>query len=341
MFGKRVSDMARWLAVAIVTTVMLSLQAIAQTADTPAETWLRAWPDTDFSRHSAPLNEILNGGVPKDGIPALDTADFRPAVEETGLDPREPVIALVIDDEARAYPIRYLIWHEIVNDRIGGRPVTVTYCPLCNSAIVFDGRVGGEDLTFGVSGKLRHSDMVMYDRESESWWQQFTGEAIVGERLGQRLEVLPSALISWALFREDFPEGRVMREPMADGGRPYGRNPYVGYDESYFPFLFRGDMPPHGVPALARVVRVGDRAWPLERVAKAGEIVEDGVRLVWRAGQASALEKPDIAEGRDVGDVRVFDAGSDALIVHEVVFAFAFHAFEPDGRWMLGAGEAR
>ncbi len=301
----------------------------------PPKTWLRFWPDTDFTKRGVDLSEIINGGVPKDGIPAIDAPSFMPAAEETGLDPKEPVIAVEIGGEARAYPIRYLLWHEIVNDRIGARPFTVTYCPLCNSAIVFDGRLGGEELTFGVSGKLRLSDMIMYDRQSESWWQQFTGEAIVGDRLGAKLTVLPSAMISWRLYRQDHPDGQVMREPEGEE-RPYGANPYVGYDESHWPFLYTGDAPPHDIPALTRVVRVNNRAWPLERLSEVGELVEEGVRLTWVSGQASALETREIAAGRDIGDVRVFDAATDEPLAFEVTFAFVFHAFEPEGQWMLG-----
>lgn len=303
---------------------------------TPPNAWVRAWPDTDFSRASVDFDEVLSGGPPKDGIPSIDAPQFHAVGEESTLDPREPVIGLEIAGEARAYPIRYLMWHEIVNDRVAGAPVAVTYCPLCNSAIVFDGRLAGAELTFGVSGLLRHSDMIMYDRQSESWWQQFTGEAIVGARLGQTLTVIPSMMISWARFQERFPDGQVMRAPTGFG-RDYGRNPYVGYDSTRWPFLYRGERPPHGIEPLARVVRVGDRAWPLSRLAEAGEIVEDGVRLTWFAGQASALDAREVAEGRDVGDVLVFDAQSGALVAHEVVFAFAFHAFAPEGRWMLEA----
>ncbi|MGR3717795.1 MAG: DUF3179 domain-containing (seleno)protein, partial [Thermohalobaculum sp.] len=110
---------------------------------------------------------------------------------------------------------------------------------------------------------------------------------------------------------------------------------YAGYD-SGVPFLYRGEMPPHGIDPVARVVRVGNRAWPLTRLAEAGEITEAGYRLSWAEGQASALDTRAIGQGREVGDVRVFDAATGAGVIHEVVFAFAFHAFEPDGIWMMG-----
>ena len=188
-------------------------------------------------------------------------------------------------------------------------------------------------LDFGVTGKLRMSDMVMYDRQTESWWQQAVGIAIVGELTGTTLQTLPSWMESWAQFSARNPDGLVMARP--DARRAYGENPYVQYDSSFRPFLFSGEMPPHDIPALARVVRVGDRAWPMTRVAEAGELREAGVVLTWEAGQASALDSARIAAGRDVGTVRVRDdAGAD--LAHDVLFAFAFHAFWPEGEWMLG-----
>jgi hypothetical protein len=210
--------------------------------------------------------------------------------------------------------------------------VAVTFCPLCNSGIVFDRRVADRVLSFGVSGKLRNSDMIMYDRESESWWQQATGEGIVGAMNGAKLKAVPSWMESWDMFRARNPDGLVMEEP--DWPRDYGRNPYRGYDRSHKPFLYSGEPPPHDIAALARVVRVGDRAWPLERLAEQGQIDEAGIVLTWVAGQASALDTGKIAKGRDVGNVRVRDANGKNL-AHDVMFAFAFHAFWPDGIWML------
>jgi hypothetical protein len=150
-----------------------------------------------------------------------------------------------------------------------------------------------------VSGKLRNSDMVMYDRETESWWQQAIGEGIVGHHTGDLLTPIPVWMESWAEFAARNPDGLVMDQP--DWPRSYGRNPYVNYDSSRRPFLYNGEMPPHGIPALARVVRVGDRAWPVERLRAAGEITEAGVTIGWTAGQASALDAGVIDQGRDVG----------------------------------------
>ncbi len=220
-----------------------------------------------------------------------------------------------------------------MNDDLGDVPVAVTFCPLCNSGMVFDRRVSEGVLSFGVSGKLRNSDMVMYDHQTESWWQQAIGEGIVGRFTGRRLVQLPAWMESWEEFSARNPEGLVMDQPQYP--RAYGRNPYVGYDSSVRPFLYSGEAPPHGVPALMRVVRVGERAWPLTRLEEVGALTEAGVTITWRSGQASALDDRVIAKGRDVGSIRVRDsAGRD--VPHDVMFAFAFHAFWPEGEWMMG-----
>lgn len=313
----------------------VALSVAASCALASPEFWRNEWPRTNFEKTSVDSwTEILSGGPPKDGIPALDDPGFKPAAQETRIAPREPVITVEIKGATpRAYPIRYLTWHEIVNDTVGGVPVAVTFCPLCNSGITFDRRTPHGVLSFGVSGKLRNSDMVMYDRETESWWQQAMGEAIVGELVGTELKQLPTWMESWAQFTARNPDGLVMEEP--NWRRRYGQNPYRNYDSSHRPFLYSGELPPHGIPALMRVVRVGDRAWPLSRFEQTDTITEAGVTISWQKGQASALDTASIGEGRDVGTIRVRDKqGRD--MAHDVMFAFAFHAFWPDGDWMLG-----
>ena len=310
--------------------------AVSSAFASPAR-WVFEWPNTDFEQTSIDdWTEILSGGPPKDGIPAIDDPVMVPIKEGAQIGEREPVITVEIEGELpRAYPIRYLTWHEIVNDQVGDIPVAVTFCPLCNSGITFDRRVGDRVLSFGVSGKLRNSDMVMYDRETESWWQQAIGTGIVGEMNGVELTTLPTWMESWRQFAERNPDGLVMAEPRF--GRPYGRNPYVNYDSSARPFLYQGENPPHGIPPLVRVIRVGDRAWPMTRLREAGEVTEAGVTLTWTEGQASALDGRDIAKSKEGGTVRVKDANGKDL-AHDVMFAFAYHAFWPNGEWMLGDG---
>ncbi|MGR3622175.1 DUF3179 domain-containing protein [Pseudophaeobacter sp.] len=317
--------------------VMILIAAILAGGSLRAEPlqWQGEWPETNF-KNSLVLDwsEIRSGGPPKDGIPALDMPTFVAVSQGQEIGPREPVIAVEIKGQVpRAYPLRYLIWHEIINDQIGALPIAVTYCPLCNSAMSFDRRVAGWTLSFGVTGKLRHSDMVMYDRETQSWWQQAIGQAIVGRLAGAELTPLPSWMESWQSFSKRNPHGLVMAEP--DYPRAYERNPYRGYDSSAWPFLYSGEPPPHGIEPLARVLRIGARAWPLSRLAKAGELREAGIVIRWSSGQASALDTASLSRGRDVGTIRVSDtAGQD--LPHDLLFAFAFHAFWPQGKWMLG-----
>ncbi|HUS98466.1 MAG TPA: DUF3179 domain-containing protein, partial [Hyphomicrobiaceae bacterium] len=226
------------------------------TASANPERWkVEGWAKTDFTKSAIPFGEILSGGPPKDGIPAIDKPVFEALAKLTAKQTPKttaPVISLEINGDARAYPLRVLTWHEIANDTVGGIPVTVTYCPLCNAAIVFDRRLNGRVLDFGTSGKLRHSDLVMYDRQTESWWQQFSGEAIIGTLTGKSLKIIPSRLESFGEFAARFPNGRLL-VPTDTAQRPYGTNPYVGYDTAKAPFLYRGAMP-KGISPMARVI---------------------------------------------------------------------------------------
>ncbi len=310
---------------------LISLAFSSGVASANPEYWRSEWPNTDFTKHSIEFEEVLSGGPPKDGIPSIDDPEFVPVAEMRDLADNEPVIGLEINGDARAYPLRVLTWHEIVNDTIGGVPVAVTYCPLCNAAIVFDRRVEGKATEFGTTGKLRNSDLIMYDRDSESWWQQFLGEAVVGVRTGTQLKVLPARLESWAKFSARHPQGRV-QVPNNPNMRPYGANPYVGYDGSRLPFLYRGEYP-EGIEPMARVIAIGEQAWSLQLLRGQGRIEAGDLVLTWEPGQNSALDTRAIAEGRDVGNVVAQRKAGDGLedVPYDVTFAFVFHAFRPDG----------
>ena len=270
---------------------------------------------TDFTKYSVPFNEIMSGGPPKDGIPAIDTPQFDAVPDaDKWLKPREPVILFERAGEARAYPLQILIWHEIANDTVAGQPVAVTFCPLCNTSIVFDRRLEGRVLDFGTTGKLRFSDLVMYDRQTESWWQQVTGEAIVGEMTSKRLVFLPSQIISWEMFKLTYPGGKVLNRETGHR-RSYGSNPYVGYDDiNSSPFLYRG--PKDGrLPPMERVVTVSlggeDVAYPFSVMEKV-RVVNDTVGgrpivVVFTKGVTSALDVGSIPDSRDVGTAGVFE----------------------------------
>lgn len=298
---------------------------------------------TDFSKSTIDMDQVVSGGVPRDGIPPIDNPRFQPVDSVYHLSPNSPVVAVKIAGDARAYPLEVLTRHEIVNDVVGEIPVAVTFCPLCNSALVYDRRVDGETLRFGVSGNLLNSDLIMWDDVTESWWQQLTGYAIVGEYSGRRLEFVTSQMISFAVFHERYPLGKVLQGPFG----AYGRNPYAGYDSSAEPFLFRGTL--------------DDRLHPTERVLGAevaeqptaygfpllrqDRVVHDTVGDVdivvfWQAGAASALDQTDIDSSRDVGMAlmyeRQLDSGRTLSFFHD---GSGFVDHETGSRWNI-LGEA-
>lgn len=299
-------------------------------ADDPSN-WHAEWTRTDFTRSTVDLGDIMSGGPSKDGIPSIDAPFFESVSTVKDLAPDELVISVAQNGDIRAYPIRVMIWHEIVNDVVGGVPVAVTYCPLCNAALVFDRRLDGRTLDFGTTGKLLHSDLVMYDRQTESWWQQFLGEAIVGTLAGAKLHRLAARLESWESFRTSHPSAVVLvpRDPSL---REYGRNPYAGYDNSLQPFLFRGDLP-EDIPAMAYVVAVDDHAWSLELLRRRGRIEDGDIVLAWQPGASSALDKSVTFGGKDIGNVVAYKRTSGQLIEipYDLVFAFVFHSFHPAG----------
>jgi hypothetical protein len=275
---------------------------------------------TDFSRHTVPYDEILSGGPPKDGIPAIDEPQFVTVEEADGwLEPQEPVILFELNGDARAYPLQILTWHEIVNDVVGDVPVTVTFCPLCNTGIAFERTFEGQVLDFGTSGRLRFSNLIMYDRQTETWWQQASGDGIAGEFAGRRLTFLPALIIGWADFKTAHPQGKVLSR---DTGfrRDYGRNPYVGYDDvNRSPFLYDGPTTPGQLPAMARVLTVELKG---ETVAYPNDVLQEvhvindtiastDVVVIWQPGTASGLEGAGVASGRDVGAGAVFQRELD------------------------------
>ena len=273
------------------------------------ESWRQSGWQTNFDISVVPYGDILSGGVARDVIPPIDAPKFVAAAEaDAWLKDREPVVVYTNDGDVRAYPLQILTWHEIANDVVGGRPVAVTFCPLCNSSLVFDRDVLGATMRFGVSGNLRNSDLIMWDDVTESWWQQLTGEAIVGDLAGLALEALPAQLIGYAEFKASFPNGVVLGR---DTGfrRDYGRNPYPGYDSaSGSPFLFRGRVDDR-LRAGERVVAIalGGEATAyafthLQTVGVVNDVVGGlPVVVLWSPETASALDARSIADAKAVG----------------------------------------
>ena len=251
----------------------------------------------------------------------IDNVQFVSITEaEEWLEDVEPVIMIERNGDARAYPIQILMWHEIINDEVGGEPVVVTFCPLCNTGIAFERTVNGQVLDFGTTGRLRNSNLIMYDRQTETWWQQATGEGVAGELTSTQLDFLPAAMISWEDFKNAHPEGLVLSRDTGFS-RSYGNNPYTGYDDiNSSPFLFRG-FTPDELPAMARVLTVELEG---EAVAYPNEILKDvhvvndtisetDVVVIWQAGTASALDEFLIVTSSDVGSANVYARELDGV----------------------------
>ena len=270
---------------------------------------------TDFSKTIVNYDEILSGGPPKDGIPSIDQPAFVTVAEaDEWLADVEPVILVEAGGEAKAYPIQILMWHEIVNDTLGGVPVSVTFCPLCNTAIAFERTFDGRVLDFGTTGRLRFSNLIMYDRQTETWWQQATGQAIAGELTGSQLIFYPAAIIAWQDFRSSYPQGEVLSRETGLG-RPYGQNPYAGYDDvNRPPFLYDGPPTPGVLLPMARVLTLewnGESvAYPYDLLREVSVINDEvggqPIAIFWTPGTASALDSREIALGRDIGTAAAF-----------------------------------
>ena len=291
------------------------------------------WPNTDFTKTTVDLGEVMRGCPVRDCIPALDVegaveipssqgghARFAPATA-VNFAPQLPVAVVTVGSVTKAFPLHILTWHEVINDRFGDVPVVVTYCPLCNTAISFDRRVEGRTLDFGVSGNLRNSDLIMWDRQTESWWQQATGEGIAGANAGQRLRPLSTTVVSFADFARAHPDGLVLTEDTGLG-REYGINPYEGYDGSSRPFLFSGKIDPR-LPGLERVVALGrdgdgtavamSALAPLKVVNLTVEQVP--IAVFWAAGTVSVLDAQSIENAKDIGSAAAYLAELDGRVL--------------------------
>ena len=283
----------------------------------------RDFPSNELWNRTVDLSQIVIG-LPRDSLSAIFEPDFG-TIEEVSawLNEREPVIAFTLNGETRAYPIRVLIWHEIVNDVVGGEPVLITYCPLCNTAIAFRREVGGEERVFGVSGMLRRNDLIMYDRESETLWQQITGEGIVGVEAGTQLEFLPSQIVAFGDFKATFPESEVLLGPVGSEAVGYEDNPYVYYDSTERTYFANDEFDDHRLDAKERVLTVELNGDPVafsfsalsERVVIEAEVGGVAIVAFWQPGALSPLDEEFIIASRNVGAAGAFipEAGGRRL----------------------------
>ena len=269
---------------------------------------------TDLAKKSIALSELRPGGPPKDGIPSIQNPKF---VSVDGsrawLHAKDPVLAVEHAGEARAYPLQILIFHELVGDQIGDLPILASYCPLCNSALTFDRRIDGKTYDFGVSGMLRNSDMVMYDRQTDSLWQQFTGEGIVGTMTGKRLEIVSSQVIAYEQFAKSYPDGKVLSRNTGYQ-RHYGQSPYAGYEFSSrltFPVPLKRTPPVRPMERVVAITLEGKtRAYPFEYLRKRGavdgKIKKQRYVVLYEPSTLTTMDSKRIADGKPIGSAGVF-----------------------------------
>jgi len=277
----------------------------------------------DYSKHSIPVSEIKSGGPGRDGIPAIDRPHFVPAAmaNQRFMKPDDRVLGLVIRGKKKAYPIKILNWHEIVNDRIGGQQVVVTFCPLCGTGMVFDAQAGKRVLNFGVSGLLYQSDMLLYDRQTESLWSQIKQEAVTGPLTGTKLKLLPATHTTWQAWKTEHPDTRVL-STLTGYDRDYDRDPYGDYKESerlMFEVKARNSSYHPKEPVLGVVLKGVAKAYPFSELSRAPQPLKDRVgevpvEIVFDATSRTAVAMD--GEGRELPSVRGF--------------WFAWFAFHPE-----------
>ena len=303
---------------------------------------ISGWRETDFRRFTVDPDEIISVGAGRNGIQPIYQTHFLSILEAAILDwmtGDQPMVVVEVNGDARAYPLGILTFHEVVNDTIGGEPVLVTYCPLCYTAKAYKRVVDGNDLNFGTTGNVRWSNTIMYDDHSESWWQQWDGQAIVGDAAGVTMESIPAYITSFREFARSYPDGQVLSPASgsADFFSVYGGSQYYGYDSpNNPPDMFVGQLDERLSPTERVLgVEMGDEviAYPFSLLRPAQvintEIDGEPVVIFWKPGTLSALDEEIISDSHDAGSVAAFsrrvtidDSDGDGSAEREVVLEF-------------------
>ncbi|NYT19929.1 MAG: DUF3179 domain-containing protein, partial [Methanosarcinales archaeon] len=274
-------------------------------------------------------NDIVSGGPPMDGIPSIDDPEYV-TVEEADrwIEDNELVLALIHNGTKRVYPLQIMVWHEIVNDHINGEPILITYCPLCGSGIAYERTINGEEVEFGTSGKLYNSNLVMYDRKTNSYWTQIGGQAIVGELTGMELNAISIETVVWRDWKVAHPDSQVLSQNTGFS-RPYGNDPYGSYYENsilLFP-VENSDTTIHPKTVIFGIELNGTfKAYREDDLIELGTIEDtiDGV---------------DVRVERDeAGIVTITDLDTGEELVKERDFWFAWYAFHPETELYLPEG---
>ncbi|MFQ5487208.1 MAG: DUF3179 domain-containing protein [Gammaproteobacteria bacterium] len=275
----------------------------------------------DLSDALVPAAEILAGGPPRDGIPAIHQPRFLPAAQARHLAPGDRVLGISRNGVAKAYPLAILNWHEIVNDRLGKESVVITFCPLCGSGVAFSARVRDKARHFGVSGLLYNSDVLLYDRETESLWSQLLGQAVSGPLKGARLQPLPLVHTTWGAWRRRHPDTLVLSRDTGYA-RDYDRDPYAGYVNSrgvFFPVRHKDPRFHPKERVLGLEIAGQAKAWPFSELARSRGVITDRLGAQPLRIRFDAENQTAFAE----------DEAGNALPA-TVLFWFAWYAFHPD-----------
>lgn len=321
--------------------LVMHLHLFSQESNKMSQRW-----KTNLEKAVVSLDEFKTL-LARDAIPPIDKPNFWAKEKAlSALFKHEPVIVIKNKAVAKAYPLSILMYHEIVNDEIDELFITVTYCPLCNASIVFDRDLHFNDsvyrLDFGVSGMLRKSDLVMWDRQTESWWQQLSGEALVGDLNGAVLTIIPSMIISLQEFFETYPTGIVLSPPK-DYVRAYGTNPYTSYDaiENIPKFFF--DSPPVSIPPMARLITLvingRQKAYPLE-IIRNQKVIHDrfeekNIVLFYSEETVSVLDQSIISDSKKIGTVTVFSSELDGKSLRFIKKGAFFEDVQTGSSWTI------
>ena len=277
----------------------------------------------DISDSLIDSEQILAGGPAKDGIPAIDNPRFVSATDAQHMQPQDRVLGITLNGMSKAYPIGILNWHEIVNDDIQGQQFAITYCPLCGTGVAFDAEVNDQQLDFGVSGLLYNSDVLLYDRQTESLWSQIMSTAVTGEFKGAKLKRLPIEHTSWADWKQQYPKTLVLSDDTGYS-RDYRRNPYSGYETSRALYFQVSNKAPAYFHPKERVLGLEIdnqfKAYPFSEIDKAGKaVISDEL-----AGQRVELHWD-----KKNQQASIMDAAGNKIAAIEG-FWFAWFAFHPD-----------
>jgi len=266
-------------------------------------------------------NKIRGGGPPKDGIPAIDNPKYV-SVEDADkwIQDNELVLAMIYKGVKRVYPLQILVWHEIVNDNIAGDPILITYCPLCGSGIAYERKINGEEVEWGTSGKLYNSNLVMYDRKTDSYWSQIDGIAIVGELTGMELKAISIDTVVWRDWKKAHPDSEVLSQKTGFV-RAYGRDPYGSYYEDSF-LIFPVENQDDRIHA--KTVIFGIKVNGAYKAYQEKDLIAAGVIQDEVGGVKVRVERD------EVGIVKITNVGTGDEIVKERDFWFAWYAFHPD-----------